>query len=113
MEVLKHPVKIRNPYDKDEDNQAVQDRFDLSLHGDESVHNPQQKPCCNNRNDDGSKRHITFSNSFSWLRYRLRVHRREGFLAMSSLSRWDIRKRRTITPLHFLFFQVASEIAEQ
>jgi len=64
MDVLKHAVQIRNPYNKDEDNQAVQDRFDLSLHGDESVHNPQQKPYCNNRDDDGSKRHIKFSLPF-------------------------------------------------
>jgi hypothetical protein len=64
IEVLKHPVEIRNPYDKNKDNQAVQNRFDLSLHGDEPVHNPQQKPCGNNRDNYGSKWHIMFSNPF-------------------------------------------------
>jgi uncharacterized protein YaiE (UPF0345 family) len=41
MEVIEHPVKIRDPQDQNNDHQAVQDRFDLSLHGDEPVHNPQ------------------------------------------------------------------------
>ena len=65
MEVLKHPIEIRDPYDQNNDDQAVQDRFDLSLHRDEPVHKPQQKPCCNKRDQDGSKRHIMFSNHFS------------------------------------------------
>jgi hypothetical protein len=34
----------------------------LSLHGDEAVHEPQQKPHGDNCDDDGGKRHIVFSN---------------------------------------------------
>jgi hypothetical protein len=64
IEVLKQPVEICDPYDQNNDNQAVQDRFDLPLHGDESVHKPQQDACCNNRDDDGGKWHIVFSNHF-------------------------------------------------
>jgi hypothetical protein len=64
MEVIEHPVKICNPQDQNNDNQAVQDRFDLSLHGDEPVHNPQQKSCCNKCNEYSGKRHIVFSNRF-------------------------------------------------
>jgi hypothetical protein len=67
MEVLKHPVEIRNPQNQNDDNQAIQDRFDLSLHGDESVHKPQQKACCDNGDEDGGKWHIVLSNHFSSL----------------------------------------------
>jgi hypothetical protein len=65
IEVLKQPVEIRNPQNQNEDNHAVQNRFDLPLHGDESVHKPQQKPCCDNRDEYGGKWHIVFSNRFS------------------------------------------------
>src|SRR5271157_4408219 len=58
IEVLKQSVKIRNPQDQDDDDQAIQDRFDLSLHRDESVHKPQQDACCNNREEDSGKWHI-------------------------------------------------------
>jgi hypothetical protein len=67
IEVLKQSVEIRNPQDQNNDDQAVQDRFDLSLHGNESVHKPQQDACCNNRDKDGGKWHIVFSNHFSSL----------------------------------------------
>jgi hypothetical protein len=67
MEVIEQPVEIRNPQNQNDDHQAVQDRFDLSLHGDEPVHEPQQKPCCNKCDEDGGKRHIVFSNHFSVL----------------------------------------------
>jgi hypothetical protein len=61
IEVLKQPVKICDPYDQDNDNQAIQDRFDLPLHGDKSVHKPQQDACCNNRDKNSGKWHIVFS----------------------------------------------------
>jgi hypothetical protein len=41
MEVIKHPIEIRDPQDQNDYHQTVQDRFDLSLHGDEPVDNPQ------------------------------------------------------------------------
>jgi hypothetical protein len=47
MEVIEHSIKIRNPQDQNDDNQSVQDRFDLCLHGDEPVDNPQQKASSN------------------------------------------------------------------
>jgi hypothetical protein len=49
IEVLKQSVETRNPQDQDYDHHAIQDRFDLSLHEDESVHKPQQDVGCNNR----------------------------------------------------------------
>jgi hypothetical protein len=113
MEVLEHPVKIRNPEHQDDDDQAVEDRFDLSLHRDEPVHEPQHKPCCNNRDNYGSKRHSMFSNSFSWLRYLLVQHRRERFPAMISLSGERYQKEESEYSNSFLFFQGACKIAEQ
>jgi hypothetical protein len=65
MEVIEQPVEIRDPQNQNDDNQAVQDRFDLTLHGDESVHNPQQKACCDNGDEHGGEWHIVFSNHFS------------------------------------------------
>ena len=67
IEVLKHPIKIRDPYDQNNDNQAIQDRFDLPLHGDEPVDKLQQKPCCNECDEYGGKWHIVFSDHFSVL----------------------------------------------
>jgi hypothetical protein len=64
IEVLKQSVEIRNPQDQDDDHYAIQERFDLSLHGDESVHKPQQDACCNNRDEDSGKWHIMYSNLF-------------------------------------------------
>jgi hypothetical protein len=63
IEVLEQSVEIRNPQDQDDDHQAIQDRFDLSLHGNESVHKPQQDACCNNCDKDSGKWHIVFSMS--------------------------------------------------
>jgi hypothetical protein len=63
-EVIKQTVKIRDPQDQNDDDQAIQNRLDLSLHGDEPVHKPQQNPCCDDCDDDGGKRHIVFSNHF-------------------------------------------------
>jgi len=97
IEVLKQPKEIRDPYDQNNDDQAIQDRFDLSLHGDESVHKPQQDACCNNRDEDGGKWHIVFSNHFSKSMPQGIV---EKLRAFDSLSVGAIRKRRTMTPLH-------------
>jgi hypothetical protein len=47
--VLKQSVEIRNPQGPDDDHHVIQNRFDLSLHGDESVHKPQQDAGCNKR----------------------------------------------------------------
>jgi hypothetical protein len=62
MEVIKQPVEVRDPYDQDHDNQSVQDGFDLTLHGDESVYQPQQNACCDDRDEYGSQWHVVFSN---------------------------------------------------
>jgi hypothetical protein len=97
IEVLKQSVEIRNPQDQDDDHQAVQKRFDLSLHGDESVHKPQQDACCNYRDEDGGKWHIVFSNHFS---KSMRQGIVEKLRAFDSLSVEANRKRRTMTPLH-------------
>jgi hypothetical protein len=61
MEVIEHSIKIRNPQDQNDDNQSVQDRFDLCLHGDEPVDNPQQKASSNQCDEDSGKWHIVFS----------------------------------------------------
>jgi hypothetical protein len=63
-EVIKQPIEIRNPQNQNDDHQAIQDRFDLSLHWNEPVHKPQQEACCDYCDDDGGKRHIVFSNHF-------------------------------------------------
>jgi hypothetical protein len=65
IEVLKQSVEICDPYDQNNDNQTIQDRFDLSLHRDEPVHKPQQDACRNNRDKDGGKWHFMISNHFS------------------------------------------------
>jgi hypothetical protein len=62
MEVIEHPIKICDPQDQNYDHKAVKDRFDLSLHGDEPVHDPQQKSCCDKCDEYSCKRHIVFSN---------------------------------------------------
>jgi hypothetical protein len=64
MEVIKHPIEIRDPQNQNDDHQTVQDRFDLTLHGDEPVHNPQQKAGSDNGHEDSGKWHIVFSNRF-------------------------------------------------
>jgi hypothetical protein len=67
MEVTEHSIEICDPQDQDNNNETVQDRFDLTLHGDEPVDKPQQKPCCNKCDEYGGKRHIVFSDRFSVL----------------------------------------------
>ena len=96
--MLKQSVEIRNPQDQDDDHQAIQDRFDLSLHGDESVHEPQQDACCNNRDEDGGKWHFVFSNHSSNSIPQGIVEKLQAF---ESLGVQAIRRRGTMTPLHF------------
>ena len=109
MEVIEHPVKICDPQDQNNDHQAVQDRFDLSLHGYEPVHNPQQKSCGNKRDEYSCKRHIVFSNRF--LRFGAPGHRRE--VANDRLAwRGSQRKEENEYSASFSFFQVNGEIAD-
>ena len=65
VEAIEQTIEIRDPQNQNNDNQAVQDRFDLSLHRDEPVHKPQQDACRNNRDKDGGKWHFVFSIHFS------------------------------------------------
>jgi hypothetical protein len=97
MEMTEHPVKICDPQHQNNDYEAVQDRFDLTLHGDEPVHKPQQKPCCNERDKDSGKRHIVFSNHF-WVRCPQGIV--EKLRAIDSLSEGALRKKGTVAPLH-------------
>jgi hypothetical protein len=109
MEVIEHPVKICDPQDQDNDNQTVQDRFDLSLHGDEPVHNPQQKSCCNKCDEYSCKRHIVFSSHS--LGSVPPGHLRE--VASDRLTwRKSDREEENDYSASFLFFQVNGEIAE-
>jgi hypothetical protein len=61
-EVIKQPIEIRKPQNQNDNHHTIQDRFDLSLHWDEPVHKPQQKPDGNNCDDNGGKWHFMFSN---------------------------------------------------
>jgi hypothetical protein len=61
-QMIKQPVEVRKPQNQNNDDHAIQDRFDLSLHWDEPVHEPQQEPHGDNCDDDGGKWHFTFSN---------------------------------------------------
>ena len=67
LEVSKYSVEIRNPQNKDDHYDAIQDRFNLSLHWDEPVYKPQQKPCGNKCDQDSGKWHFIFSNHFRGL----------------------------------------------
>jgi len=97
MEVLKEPVEIRNPQNQDDDDQAIQDRFDLSLHWDKFVNEPQHNPNRDNCEDHSGKRHTMFSSHFSDSIPHGIV---EKLRAIDSHCVGAIRKRRTITPLH-------------
>lgn len=61
LEMPKYSVEIRDPQDQHDHYNAIQNRFDLSLHWDKPVHKPQQKPCCDKRDQDSGKWHIVFS----------------------------------------------------
>jgi hypothetical protein len=63
-QMIKQPVEVRKPQNQNDDDHAIQDRFDLSLHWDEPVHKPQQKPDCDDCDDDGGKWHIMFSDQY-------------------------------------------------
>jgi hypothetical protein len=63
--VVKHSKQVSDPQDQDDNYQSVQDRFDLPLHWNKPVDEPQHKPHSNNCDDYGGKRHSMFSNHFS------------------------------------------------
>jgi hypothetical protein len=63
-EMSKYSVEIGDPQDQNNDYQGIQDRLDLRLHGDKPVHDPKQKSCCDNGNNDGGKWHLVRSNHF-------------------------------------------------
>jgi hypothetical protein len=58
LEISEYSVEIGDPQDQHNHHDSIQDRFDLSLHRDKPVHKPQQKPCCDDCDQDGGKRHI-------------------------------------------------------
>jgi hypothetical protein len=121
-EMVKQPIEIPDPQNQNDDYQSVQDRFDLSLHGNKPVYEPQNNPYCDNCDDYGGKRHFIFSDQF--LAHDTReerapcfVHARQRRLT-NTHDRWTglawdgTRKRRTITPLPFLLFQADGKISE-
>lgn len=63
-EMIKQAVEIRQPQNQYYDDHAIQDRFDLPLHWDEPVDKPQQKPHCDDCDDDGGKGHIVLQSLF-------------------------------------------------
>lgn len=61
-EVVKQPKEISEPHNQNDDYQAIQDRFDLPLHRNESVYEPQHNSYCDNCEDDRGKWHFKLSN---------------------------------------------------
>jgi hypothetical protein len=59
LKISEYSVEIGDPQDQHNHHDAIQDRFDLSLHWDKPVHKPQQKPCCDDCDQDGAKWHFT------------------------------------------------------
>ena len=92
--MVKYPKEISDPQDEDDHDHSVQDRFDLSLHRDKPVDEPQHKPYSNNCDDDSGKRHIMFSSDFSDSIRALDIAGK--FQAIDSLSAAVIGKRRVI-----------------
>jgi len=44
IEVIEEPKNFQKPEDHGNDHDTIQYPFDLALHGDKAVHQPQQKP---------------------------------------------------------------------
>jgi hypothetical protein len=95
MEVTEHSIEICDPQDQYNNNQSVQDRFDLTLHGDEPVHQPQQKACCNERDEDRGKGHFVFSSRF----LDVVPQASSGSCEQSTHIAWCLKKGRTVTRL--------------
>jgi hypothetical protein len=62
VEVVKHTIEIRDPQNQNDDDQAIQDRFDLPLHRDKPVDEPKDKAYRDNCDDDSGKWHFKRSN---------------------------------------------------
>jgi hypothetical protein len=62
--MVKQPKEVSEPYDQNDDNQGVQNRFDLPLHRNKAVHEPQHDSDGDNCEKYGGKRHVIFSDSF-------------------------------------------------
>jgi hypothetical protein len=92
--MVEHPKEISDPHNENNHYQSIQDRFDLSLHRDKPVYEPQRKSNSNNCKDDGGKRHIMFSSNFSDSTRVLGIAGK--FQAIDSLNAAVIRKRRVI-----------------
>lgn len=92
--MVEHPKEIPDPQDEDDYDHSIQDRFDLSLHRDKPVDEPQHKPNSNNCEDNGGKRHISCSSDFSDSIRALDIAGK--FQAIDSLSAAVIGKRRVI-----------------
>lgn len=95
--VVKYPKEIPDPQDEDDHDQAVQDRFDLSLHRDKPVYEPQHKPDSNNCDDDGGKRHSVFSSNFS---YSIRAPVVGKYKTIDSLGAAVIQEEKSDSSLH-------------
>jgi hypothetical protein len=61
LEMSKYPVEISDPQNQYDHYDTIEDRFNLSLHWDKFIYKPQQKTCCNKRDQDSGKWHIVFS----------------------------------------------------
>jgi hypothetical protein len=108
IEVLKQSVEIRNPQNQDDDDQSIQERFDLALHGDESIHKPQQDACCNNCDEDGGKWHFVFSNHFSIRSPRHRQEIPSVRITLHGSHQVEANDDSATPP----FFRIVGEIAE-
>ncbi len=61
-EVIKQPIEVSDPNDQNDDDNGIQDRFNLSLHRDEAVYKPQHNSCRDNCDKNCGKWHFERSN---------------------------------------------------
>jgi hypothetical protein len=92
--MVEHSKEISDPQDQGDHYQSVQDRFDLSLHRDKPVDEPQHKPDSDNCDDYCGKRHILFSGDLSVSIRALHIAGRFRAIELSGAA--AIRKRRAI-----------------
>lgn len=64
-EVVKQAIEISEPDNQNDDDNAIQDRFDLSLHRNEAVYKPQHDSRCDDCDENGGKWHFEHSNPCS------------------------------------------------